>query len=474
MTMFAESSDSTQSNRARVWLEALRTGLWPIPLGMALIALLLYAAMMALDRSAIDAVAVSAWHLHGGTGDDARNLLSTLAAAIITMSSIVFSMTVVALSLAANQFGSRLVRTHMADLRTKGALGLFAMTIVYCLLALRSVGKDMTAAEVPHLTVSVGLLLALVCVVMLLFFLHFVARSVIADEVVRRSAHELEENVAHLPALQNTSERAQHASLIPNEPDERAATVRSRTQGYIEAIAYERLVAICSKHDVCVRMELRAGAFVTRGAWLAFVYPVEALTSELDSAIQDQILIGEQRTATQDIEFTLRHIVDIALRALSPGINDANTALVVIDHLSGPLSRLMGKRLPPPTYEDERGVVRIVAKTTDYAGVLAAALHQIRQAGARQPAVIIAMLRALGRMAEHVRLAEQRDALVHQADLIAAAGMREAQEPADRADIERAFEFVHEKLSMSDARAGRGPTAAYPANSSKRLTHTSQ
>src|SRR5690606_39468438 len=132
--------------RAAVWVETLKAGMWTVPLGMVVLAIVLYAGAMRIDHVAPDQSMLQRWWLHSGSGDDARNLLSTLLTAIITMSSVVFSITTVALTLAAAQFGSRLVRVYMADTRTKIALGLFAMTTLYCLLALRSVQKDMSPA----------------------------------------------------------------------------------------------------------------------------------------------------------------------------------------------------------------------------------------------------------------------------------------------------------------------------------------
>ena len=447
MRDFADENTLPGTNQLLVWWDVLRTGLWPIPLGMSVAALVLFNGALIADGVGLDEPSLRRWHLYSGTGEDARNLLSTLAAAIITMSSVVFSITVVALSLAANQFGSRLVRTHMTDIRTKLALGLFTMTIIYCLTALRSVDKQMPAAEVPHITVSLGLLLALVCVLALLFFLHFIARSIVADEVIRRVAGELQDSIAQLPALDPDHATTEiSANLLPLDFHDRCTILRSRVEGYIEAIGYERLAALCSEHDLYVRLDLRAGAFICKEGWLAFVYPKEALTPTIAGALADQILIGEQRTPTQDIEFTLRHLVDIALRALSPGINDANTALVVIDHLSAALSGVMKRALPSGVHRDDVGAVRVVAKTSSYSGVLAAALHQIRQSAEKQPAVIIELLRAMGRIGEQVRLAEQRDALLHQVELISAAGLRAVQEPADRADIDKMFSSTQTKL----------------------------
>ena len=436
---------ATQMDRLRVWLENLKTGLWPVPLLMAAASLLLYNGALAVDGLDWGEDVLRRWHLFSGSGDDARNLLSTLVGAIITMSSVVFSITIVVLSLAANQFGTRLIRTYMASLRTKLTLGLLAMTIIYCLVALRSVQKDMATDAVPHVVVSTGWVLGLACVLVLLFFLHFISRSIMADEVIRRVASELTRMVAQLPPLEGASESPKEAAL-PSDFDARSEIMRSRHEGYIQAVEYEQLLTLASRHDVHIQLGFRAGAFMCKDGWLGRVYPREALNQELATAIDETILIGRRRTPTQDLEFMIRHLVDIALRALSPGINDANTSLVVIDHLRGALSQLAGKHIASPVYQDKNGVVRVVGKPNNYAGVLGAALNQIRQAAAEHPAVIIELIRALSRIGEHARLPAQRDALIEHAMLVRNAGVRATPEAYDRAAIERAFDDTMEKL----------------------------
>jgi len=433
-----------------IWWEKLRTSLWPIPLVMLLPAILLYSTGVWIDGAhPLNEQALRSWFLHSGSGDDARNLLTTLVTAIITMSSVVFSITIVALSLAANQFGSRLIRIYISDIRTKLALGFFVSTVVYCLLALRSLEKDMSSAEVPHITVTMGLLLGLICVLALLFFLHRIARSIIADEVIRRVACELETHMSGLPPLRTRGRQDLPDEVLPDDFDSLAIILTSRKEGYVQAVEYERLVSLASRHGIVLRLDFRPGTFMCMDGWLGAAYPSEAVTPEIVVAIQDRIVIGARRTPTQDLEFTIRHLVDIALRALSPGINDANTALVVIERMRGALSRLMGKSLPMGICRDDAGMIRIVTKGNSHAGILDAALNQIRQAAANQPAVIIHLLDALGRMAEHVRLPEQREALLHHARMIAAAGLQNLKEPQDRADIEEALASAERKLDQA-------------------------
>jgi uncharacterized membrane protein len=183
-----------------------------------------------------------------------------------------------------------------------------------------------------------------------------------------------------------------------------------------------------------------------RGGWLASVYPGDRLNDEIQDGIRECVVMGNRRTPTQDIEFSIRHLVDIALRALSPGINDPNTAKAVIDRLRGALAQAMDKKLPTTLRHDSHGVLRVIGDDTDFGGIFDAAFHQIRQAGASQPAIVIHMLGAICRLAEHVRTTEQYEALLRHTEMIAAAGLSDLEEPRDRADIDEAFAAARRKL----------------------------
>ena len=378
------------------------------------------------------------------------------------MSSVVFSITIVALSLAAGQFGSRLIRIYLTSVRTKLALGLFTMTIAYCLLGLCYVEQDMSPAQVPQVAVTLAAALAMSCVFALLLFLHFVARSMIADEVIRRSASELEKSIEAMPPFEPGAVEPEPAEVLPADFDTLSVIVTAREEGYVEAVDYERMVEIATRHGLVVHLHFAAGLYMCKGGWLAAVYPGSSLTSQVDAALQEAVTIGDARTPTQDLEFSIRHLVDIALRALSPGVNDANTALVVVDHLRGALSQLMGKALPSAIHRDAAGVVRVVGRFSSYGDVLDAALHQIRQAAARHPAVIINLLGALARIAEHTRESDQVQALRDHAALIAAAGLRGLEEARDREDISRALDATQAHLDS----AARGSAKVFGGGAS--------
>ena len=439
-------------DRFALLADKLRTSLWAVPMALLVLAALLFETSMGIDRLQPAPALLRQWGLHSGTGDDARNLLSTLLGAIITMSSVVFSITIVALSLAAAQFGSRMVRAYVSDSRTKLALGLFTMTIFYCLLALRAVGGAMPVEQVPHVTVSVGLLLAVVCILVLLLFLHVVARSIIADDVVRRVADELQADIAALPDLRDWQAAEQPADLLPPEIGERPAVVLAARAGYIQAIGFEQLARSAEAADVVVRMDVHAGEYVAAGGWLAAVHPRERATPELLATLREAVFIGHQRTPTQDLEFSFRYLVDVALRALSPGINDAHTAIVVIDHLRGALSLLVGKALATPVLRDAEGRVRVVGQPLTHGDVMHAALDNIRHAAAPHPTVVVSLVAALGHVLEHARWPQQWELIARQAELVAETALLHPQHAHDRAAVEEALAKMRGKL----ARCKRG------------------
>jgi uncharacterized membrane protein len=434
-----------------VW-DRLRTSLWLLPGVFLLLAVGLRWVALQVDARVDDAEALRAWYLYSGSGDDARNLLTTLVNSLITMATLMFSITMVVLSLAAAQFGSRLVRTYVAEVRTQLALGWFLMTILYCLLVLRSVEQKMDPADVPHVAVSLGLLLAVACIVVLLLFLHVVARSIVADTVVHRVARDLEADAERLLPAPEAAPPAEPVPALPDDFDARARVVVSHREGYVQAIEYDVLTAAASRRAALVVLECRAGAFLSEGAWLGRVYPPDAADERFAHEIRRAVLIGSQRTPVQDIEFSIRHLVDVALRALSFAINDPNTAIATIDRLRGALARILRKQLPSGVYRDAQGTLRVLAHETGFDGIFDAAFHQIRQAGAKDPAVVIHLLRAIGRLAEHVRTGEQRDGLLRHAALIARAGLAQPADESDLADIRGALGFAETKLRTSDVR----------------------
>lgn len=416
---------------------------------MTLIGVLLAVGMLQLDSGYGAEDQVRAWWINSGSGEDARNLLSTLLSAIIAMASMAFSVTIVALSLAANTYGPRLIRVFQSDRRTHFVLGLFVMTIVYCLIVLRSVHGEAPTAEVPHASVTVGTALSLLAVLALLAFIQGVAKSIAADEVVRRVRSELDTAVTELPLLDAEDAGAAPTDNLPPDLEAKGKRIPLPREGYVQAVDYPAMVRWAARNDAILRLDFRAGDFVVDGDRRVLIYPAPADAMQARREIDRFIVSGNERTPTQDLEFALRHLVEVALRALSPGINDPFTAKAVIDRLRGALSRLAGRRLPAPEVRDDAGRLRLVRPAMTYDRVLDAAFHQIRQAGSDKPAVLIHLLEALTAIAGHTQTSEQREALDRHARLVRGAAQRDVFEPVDKVDVMRAYEKALDAIRIA-------------------------
>lgn len=376
--------------------------------------------------------------LHSGTGDDARNLLSVIVSAMMTMATLVFSMTIVSLSVAASQFGSRLVRSYARDTRSKIALGIFAMTIIYCLLALRSVSSEMPTEAVPHVTVSVGLVLSVLCVLTMLVFLHMVAHAIVVDEVIRRVGVDLEETIA---ALAPRTE-ARHTPPLNEEFEGTEHPLLAHAEGYIQAIRYEHVMLQAYEGKVFVRLDLIPGDYVAQGDRLGSYYTAGGdADAEIAKSLLKWVLIGAERTPVQDLAFSIRHLVDVALRALSPGINDANTARVVIDRLRGALSRLFSKQLPDGRYLDCDGLLRLAALRHTHLDHVRHALDPIRHSAASQPVVVVSLIEALTKLMAHTEDPTLLRFMMEQAEVTATACEGS---PHDLTSVQRALQRARE------------------------------
>jgi uncharacterized membrane protein len=408
--------------------DTIRSSLWLLPLVMFLVGVVVALLMLRLGPSSAEWLSV-------GSGEDARNLLSTLLGAVIGMASIVFSITVVSLSLAANAYGPRLIRTFRSSRSTQLVIGTFMMTIVYLLVVLRSVRGEASAGEVPDAAVSVGTLLALTSVLALLAFIHGVSTLMVADEVVRRVRKEFDSAIRKLPRPGDQP----RSDGLPGDFEGRAGGIPLPREGYVQSVDYREIVEWAERNDAIVRLDFRPGDFVVDGDRKVLIYPAPADPRKARREIGRFIVSGEQRTPTQDLEFATRHLVEMAVRALSPGINDPFTAMAVVDRLRGGLVRLCQHELPGNGVVGSTGKLRLWRDETSFRGALDAAFRQIRQAGSAKPSVLVHMLKAIGALAEHVRTEEQRQALTHHAKLIQSASERDVGEPADREDVEREF-----------------------------------
>lgn len=445
----------TRLPRSTVWRqESLRTTLWVVPAVEVGVAVVLFVVTYSIDRLAYDGdLTLPAW-VNSGSADAARQILIGIAAAVITVVGLVFSITILALTLASTQFGPRMLRNFIRDRGTQITLGTFVATFVYAVLALGSVSSGSRGDFVPHLCVTVALLLVLIDLGVLIYFIHHVASSIQLPQVIASIAQDLSAAVDTEVANDHLVRERYHEAG-PSELDlltlidSRGADVCAPTSGYLQFVAYSTLVDIAANVNSVIRLLYRPGHFVVEGLPLARVWPPESAPA-VTRALEESHATGAHRTLSQDLTFAIDQMVEIAIRALSPAVNDTFTALTCIDWLSDGLCKISGRWNPRRAQRDEQGYVRVISVEASYGRLVDRSFDKIRQAGRGMPAVFIRQLDALGRVMEHTTSSEQRVVLMHQADMILRASDESVPEPEDRLDVRRR----HEAVAASASRRG--------------------
>ena len=427
------------NDRIRHYGEIIRTSLWLVPVLMGCAGFGLAVLLLSWGRGIIGN-AGEYWLIYAGDIDSARQLLSALLSGMITMTSLVVSITMVVLTLAAGQIGPRLIRTFIQDRTTQVVLGLFLADIVYLLVVFRTMDGE-RVDSVPHLAVSTGTGLTTLCLFVLLYYVHRLARSIIYDNVVQNVASELCRVVDAL--LPEKTE----PPIPAGNPGTAFEWLALKQDGYIQTLDTEALVVAARRADVVVRVEVRPGHFVIGGGEHIAVHPPEACTDELCRAIRSAFIIGPERTPTQDVEFGIRQLVEIATRALSPGINDVFTALAVIDNLSAALAHIFGRGLEPSVLRDGDGVVRVIRNIPDYDSFVGAAFDQIRQGGSGSPAILIRLAEVLGELAARVHEEGMRIPLLEQLDAVLATGEQTISIDRDLNILKERWRHARDRLS---------------------------
>lgn len=416
----------------------MRASYWFVPTLMSIAAVALSIGMLQIDaRLGLTGAREIGWLWAGGP-DGARSILSTIASSMITVAGVVFSITIVALTLASSQFGPRLLRNFLRDSINQVVMGTFVATYLYCLLVLREVKSVAEQAPfVPYLSVTVAIALTTASLAMLILYIHHIARSIGAETLVANVAAELRESLQSLFPEQIGDSQATPAAREADDtaPEERTPVLAPRG-GYIQAIEGDTLLALASEKALVVHLLRRPGDFIPEGAQLAEIWPAQRADDEAQAAVVGAHLIASSRTPRQDAEYCINQLVEIALRALSPGINDPFTAISCVHWLGDALGLAAQRQMPAPCRADEKGAVRVIAKVSTFQGLADAALNGIRQYGAANPAVAIAMLQVIGEIAPRVTRPEDRQTLLRHAEAIFEDAMARSPNPGDAADMQ--------------------------------------
>jgi len=437
--------------------EALRTTFWLLPTVLVIGAGLLFVVTLEIDWAAYHHHLHLPFWIESGSADAARQVLIAIAAAVITVVGVVFSITILALTLASQQFGPRMMRNFIRDVGNQLTLAIFVATFVYSVLALVSITSISRRPDfVPHLSVTVSEGLLLVDLAVLIYFIHHIAKSIQLPEVIAGIGRDLSRAIeAEFPLLDR--HEVGPAPMGRDRPipellkllDDRGGIVTAGTSGYIQFVGYGQLVAIASRADAVIRLNHGSGHFVVAGSPLATVWPRGA-AEQVRLALAKAHVTGPHRTLMQDPVFAIDQLVEIAIRALSPAVNDTFTALTCIDWLSAGLSKLSGRVMVEGFYRDTYGRIRLIESNPSYTKAVNRAFDKVRQAARGMPAVIIRMLHALAIVMNQTITREQRLILLRQADMIITGARESVPDSNDLADIEARYRRLVEMAAEED------------------------
>jgi len=423
--------------------EALRTNLWLVPTVEIALAVALFAGTHVLDRAAYDgSLHFPAWVI-SGTADAARQILTAIAAAVITVVTLVFSITIVTLTLASTQFGPRMLRNFIRDRITQFTLGSFVATFVYAILVLVSVSSGSHGDFVPHLSVTMTMALVVIDVGVLVVFIDHIAKSIQLPQVIASIAGDLSRAIeAEAPATAvHVPEAGPSLSELSARLDEESGVVRAPSSGYLQYVSMSTLIDISSRSHAVIRLVYRPGHFVVEGQPLANVWPAAA-TPGVARALGGAHATGPHRTLTQDVSFAVDQLVEIAIRALSSAVNDTFTALACIDWLADGLCKLADRWEPATVFRDRAGHVRVITVAVDFHRLVERAHDKIRQAGRGMPAVMIRQLDGLAKVMTYTTSQEQRELLLEEAEMILRSSEESVPEKGDRDDVRRRYDAV--------------------------------
>ena len=394
--------------------ENVRSSYWFLPTLLACSGFALGLVLVLADARLGDAWLGQYEWFYGSRPEGARSMLSTIAGSTITVAGVVFSITLAAVTYASGQFGPRLLGNFMRDRGNQATLGVFIGTYLYCLVVLRTIrsaeetsadtGGAIRDAFVPHLAMFGGLALAITSTAVLIYFVHHVTSGIHINNVIARVGEDLIGKIRR-PCAEATSEPVPTA--LPPLPGNGKPILATKT-GYIEAIDFDALVKIASRHDLVLRPMRRAGDFVTEGWTLLETHSAALISDRTSDECIGVVTVGRQRTGQQDLRFGIDELVEIAARALSPGVNDPFTAIACIDWLGAALGEL--DRRPPPSTQlaGEDGAVRIILRPLAFEDYLDAAFGQLRGYVAADPNARAHALNALKDLATHVETPRHR------------------------------------------------------------------
>ncbi len=428
--------------------EELKTSFWFVPALIIAAAIALAIGFLYLDNLIHFQPSGIIQYIFTGSTDSARAVLSTISGAMIGVAGTVFSITLVALTLASSQFGSRLLRNFMHERLNQVVLGTYISTYVYCLIVLNTVKETDQVSFIPTFSVFVAILAAVANIVLLIIFIHHIAISIQADKVISDISVSLSKNI-----------NALFPEEMGEEPEPKAApevevlkakfryrqSVKASRSGYLQYIDQEGIFDKANEMDWFISLHFRPGDFLVKDLEIATIHSHEKHEEKVLERLADNFIIGDVRTPQQDAEFSIHQMVEIAARALSPGVNDPYTAIACIDNLTSTMCYLTKVKFPSRYRYDEKENLRVMVEALTFEGMLNAAFNQIRQFAKGSPSVVIRLMEALITIHRFARNHEQKRAVQTHAEMVLRLAENSFEEKNDLEDMRKRSKQIIEE-----------------------------
>lgn len=419
--------------RLRATWDDIRSSLWFRPGILVSGALVAAWIALGLDRRLVGTPVGEALRAWAGDAESSRQVLATIAGGMITIAGVSFSIVVIALVLASNQFAPRVLRNFTADRVNQTVLGVFVGTFVYSVLVLRSIrgAAGETGPYVPAIAVSLAVGLSIVSLGFFIYFIHHIAQNIQVSRIVRNVAELTEDAIEELFERERapTGPARTRAAVFPPAGPHRVA---ADDEGYVVRIDEEGLVDAAADEETVIESVVGPGDFVALGSPLVVAHRTPEDPDGFDDRVRGSFVLGRQRTIASDPSFGFRELVDVAVKALSPGVNDPNTACNCVDYLGSFLRRMADRDWPSADYEDDDGVVRLRVPAADFSDYLDLAFAEIRRYGVSDLAVSLRLIEALGGVGLATERADRRDQIWEATTRVMEAADHGLVHPADR------------------------------------------
>ena len=456
---------------ARYTWDRLKVSFWFTPLVMSLGAVVLVWAMNWLDRRIPNELLQNSNLVLSGSADQARATLVSMATSILTTAGVVFTLLTLPLSTVAAQYGSRLLRLFLSDRITQFVLGMFVGTFVYCITAATSIPSAEAALEAPQVLVTVGLLLMMATFGSLILLVQHISTMLQAPQIAAAAGAELLE-VVQSEVLDEVSwdakpigQPAPVTRTVKNSMEEgEGYPVRSPGSGYIQYIDPEYMLTLAQEKNLVVRLLRKPGDFVWPGEVVALVWPSDGIGAQRTAVLPVQIdqemakelrrafRLGKQRTPAQDVECAINQLVEMAVRAMSPAINDPLTAMTCLDYMGQGLALFAQKREEYSQIYDRDGRLRLVFEPVTFDQLLSAAFDMLRHCSSDNASVLLHMLDVIGTIGQETKSAERCNELLHHASLIQTESKAAALTEPDRQHIIQCVEALQLELNNPERR----------------------